>query len=81
MNGENFTFLLDITRRRITQDVMKSIDIAMVLEPYADSLKELIQLNDGNENVAIHTMVHDFVGLSSNDADFLPRLKLNNQLN
>jgi hypothetical protein len=81
MNGENFTFLLDITRRRITEDVMKSIDIAMVLEPYTDSLKELIKLNNGKEKCVVNTMLHDFIGLSSNDEHFVPRLKLNNSLN
>ena len=77
----NFEFLLELTRNRITKDVMISIDIAMALEPYSDAIRELIDLNDGNETMAINTMSHDFLGLKSNDPDFLPRLKLNNQLN
>ena len=78
MNANNFEFLLGITRNRITKDVMISIDIAMALEPYSDSIRELIELNDGNETIAINTMCHDFQGLKSNDPDFLPRLRLNN---
>ena len=50
---------------------MKSIDIAMVLEPYTDSIKELIELNDGDESMAINTMAHDYIGLSANDEYFL----------
>jgi hypothetical protein len=81
MNTTNFEFLLELTRKRITKDIMISIDIAMALEPYCDSIRELIDINDGNETMAINTMSHDFLGLKSNDEDFLPRLKLNNQLN
>ena len=77
----NFEFLLELTRNRITKDVIISIDIAMALEPYSDAIRELIDLNDGNETMAINTMSHDFLGLKSNDLDFLPRLKLNNLLN
>lgn len=81
MNINNFEFLLQLTRNRITKDVMISLDIAEVLEPYSDAIRELIDLNDGDETMAINTMSHDFIGLKSNDKDFLPRLKLNNQLN
>jgi hypothetical protein len=81
MDIKNFEFVLELTRNRITKDVMISLDIAEVLEPYSDSIRELIDLNDGNESMAINTMCHDFLGLKSNDEDFLPRLKLNNQLN
>jgi hypothetical protein len=77
MNINNFEFLLQLTRNRITKDVMKSIDIAMVLEPYTDSIKELIELNDGDESLAINTMAHDYVGLIANDEYFLPRLTKN----
>jgi len=77
MNRETITYLLDLTRRRITNDTMKSIDIAMALESYSDSIIEMIKLNDGDESMAITSMAHDYVGLSSNDADFLPRLTLN----
>lgn len=81
MNINNFEFVLQLTRNRITKDVMISLDIAEVLEPYSDAIRELIDLNDGDETIAINTMSHDFIGLKSNDDDFLPRLKLNNQLN
>ena len=81
MNIKNFEFVLELTRNRITKDVMISLDIAMALEPYSDAIRELIELNDGNETIAINTMSHDFLGLKSNDDDFLPRLKLNNHLN
>jgi len=77
MNTTNFEFLLQLTRNRITKDVMKSIDIAMVLEPYTDSIKELIELNDGDESMAINTMAHDYIGLTANDEYFLPRLTKN----
>lgn len=78
MNYENFEFLLELTRKRITKDVMTSLDIAEILEPYSDAIRELIDLNDGDETMAINTMSHDFLGLKSNDKDFLPRLKINN---
>lgn len=78
MNYENFEFLLELTRKRITKDVMTSLDIAEILEPYSDAIRELIDLNDGDETMAINTMSHDFLGLKSNDEDFLPRLKINN---
>ena len=81
MNYTNFEFLLELTRKRITKDVMTSLDIAELLEPYSDAIRELIELNDGDETIAINTMSHDFLGLKSKDEDFLPRLKLNNQLN
>ncbi len=77
MNASNFDFLLKLTRNRITKDVMKSIDIAMILEPYTDSIKELIEISDGDESLAINTMAHDYVGLISNDEYFLPRLTKN----
>lgn len=74
MNNANFDFLLQLTRKRITKDVMKSIDIAMTLEPYTDAIKELIKISNGEESLAINTMAHDYAGIISKDADFLPRL-------
>ena len=62
----------------------KCLDIAVTLSDYSD---ELIDMINEDKEMAKETIMHDFNGLFNHyglkeaDADFLPRLKINNQLN
>tara|TARA_R110000868_G_C10488850_1_gene730041 strand:+ start:388 stop:609 length:222 start_codon:yes stop_codon:yes gene_type:complete len=72
------TFLLN--ELKFSMD--KCLDIAITLSDYSD---ELIDMMNENKEMAKVTIMHDFNGLFNHyglkqaDADFLPRLKINNQ--
>jgi len=72
------TFLLN--ELKFSMD--KCLDIAITLSDYSD---ELIDMMNEDKEMAKVTIMHDFNGLFNHyglkqaDADFLPRLKINNQ--
>ena len=78
MKNENFEQILDFVTAEFNFDKMPSSDIAFTLEPYANSLFEMIA---ENKEMAKTTILHDFRGLFNHyglkkiDADFLPRLR------
>jgi hypothetical protein len=77
MENQNFQQILDFVTAEFNFDKMRSSDIAFTLEPYANSLFEMIA---DNKEMAKATIIHDFNGLFNHyglkkvDADFLPRL-------
>ena len=76
--------IMTFLRSEITDDLEKCLDIAITLVDYSD---ELIDMMKEDKEMAKTTLMHDFNGLFNHyglkqaDADFLPRLKINNQLN
>ena len=74
--------IMTFLRSEITDDMEKCLDIAITLVDYSD---ELIDMMNENKEMAKETIMHDFNGLFNHyglkqaDADFLPRLKINNQ--
>ena len=80
MKNQNFEQILNFVNAEFNFDKMRSIDIALTLEPYANNLFELIA---DNKEIAKATILHDFNGLFNHyglkqmDADFLPRLTPN----
>ena len=77
MENQNFQQILDFVNAQFNFEKMRSIDIAFTLEPYANSLFEMIAKD---KEMAKATIIHDFNGLFNHyglkqiDADFLPRL-------
>ena len=76
--------IMTFLRDEISDDIQKCLDIAITLVDYSD---ELIDMMKEDKEMAKETIMHDFNGLFNHyglkeaDADFLPRLKINNQLN
>jgi len=76
--------IMTFLRDEISDDIQKCLDIAITLVDYS---YELIDMMKEDKEMAKTTLMHDFNGLFNHyglkqaDADFLPRLKINNQLN
>jgi hypothetical protein len=74
--------IMTFLRNEVTSDLEKCLDIAITLSDYSD---ELIDMMNEDKEMAKETIMHDFNGLFNHyglkqaDADFLPRLKINNQ--
>ena len=74
--------IMTFLRNEVTNDLEKCLDIAITLVDYSD---ELIDMMNEDKEMAKVTIMHDFNGLFNHyglkqaDADFLPRLKINNQ--
>jgi len=73
--------IMTFLRNEFTDDLEKCLDIAITLVDYSD---ELIDMINKDKEIAKQTILHDFNGLFNHyglkqaDADFLPRLKINN---
>jgi hypothetical protein len=79
MKNENFEQILNfVTTELKGYDRYTCVDIAFTLEPYANSLFEMIAID---KEMAKTTILHDFRGLFNHyglkkiDVDFLPRLR------
>jgi len=89
MKNQQFETIKNFIEEDVSStNLMLACRIALKLMPYSDALVEMIEIkNLDNQNkkvfnkIIAQTIAHDYNGLISNDEDFLPRLKANNNEN